>query len=238
MTMRSTPTQYGRVAITLHWSIAALILAALISGFAADAAGRGGHAALRVHAVTGLLAGFLMLVLINSTMKPQVRAVATDIENFTGIDGIVRSGAPDYFLIFGVLSLFGWVGGARIIRSQVFALRETEFVLAAESLGASRSRIIIRHLLPNIAPSIIVLASAAIPAAILAEAALSFLGLGIQPPTASWGGDMSGEARRYFEFQPWMALAPGIALTLTVLAFNLLGDTLRDVLDPRLRGTR
>lgn len=126
----------------------------------------------------------------------------------------------------------------RVVRGSVIKEKQSLYVEAARAIGANDRRIVLRHLLPNVAPSIIVLASAAVPAAILAEAALSFLGLGVQPPTASWGGDLSGEARRYFELQPWMALGPGIALSLTVLAFNLLGDTLRDVLDPRLRGLR
>ena len=126
----------------------------------------------------------------------------------------------------------------RVVRGSVLKEKESLYIEAARTLGATDSRIIVRHLLPNVAPQIIVLASAAIPAAILAEAALSFLGLGIRPPTATWGGDLSGEARRYFELQPWMALSPGIALSLAVLAFNLLGDTLRDVLDPRMRGGR
>lgn len=126
----------------------------------------------------------------------------------------------------------------RVVRGSVLKERESLYIEAARTIGASDRRVLFRHILPNVAPSIIVLASAAIPAAILAEAALSFLGLGIRPPTPSWGGDLSGEARRYFELQPWMALAPGIALSLAVLAFNLLGDTLRDVLDPRMRGTK
>jgi ABC-type dipeptide/oligopeptide/nickel transport system permease subunit len=126
----------------------------------------------------------------------------------------------------------------RVVRGSVVKEKALLYVEAARTIGATDARIVFRHLLPNVAPSVIVLASAAIPAAILAEAALSFLGLGIQPPTPSWGGDLSGEARRYFELQPWMALAPGIALSLATLAFNLLGDTLRDVLDPRMRGSR
>ncbi len=124
----------------------------------------------------------------------------------------------------------------RVVRGSVLKEKESQYIEAARMMGATHQRIIFLHLLPNVAPVIIVLASAAIPAAILAEAALSFLGLGIRPPTASWGGDLSGEARRYFELQPWMALSPGIALSLAVLAFNLLGDTMRDVLDPRMRG--
>jgi ABC-type dipeptide/oligopeptide/nickel transport system permease subunit len=126
----------------------------------------------------------------------------------------------------------------RVVRGTVLKEKESLYVEAARAIGATDRRIIMRHLLPNVLPSVIVLASAGIPAAILAEAALSFLGLGIQPPTASWGGDLSGEARRYFELQPWMALGPGIALSVAVLAFNLLGDSLRDALDPRMRGSK
>jgi peptide/nickel transport system permease protein len=126
----------------------------------------------------------------------------------------------------------------RVVRGSALKEKQSLYVEAARTMGATDARIVFRHILPNVGPAIIVLASAAIPAAILAEAALSFLGLGIQPPTPSWGGDLSGEARRYFELQPWIALAPGIALSLATLAFNLLGDTLRDVLDPQMRGAR
>jgi peptide/nickel transport system permease protein len=123
----------------------------------------------------------------------------------------------------------------RVVRASVMREKELTYIDAARALGATDVRIALRHVLPNIVPVIIVLVSAAIPAAILAESALSFLGLGIQPPTPSWGGDLSGDAQLYLEQQPWVALAPGAALSLTVLAFNLLGDSLRDVLDPRMR---
>jgi peptide/nickel transport system permease protein len=123
----------------------------------------------------------------------------------------------------------------RVVRGSVIKEKESLYVEAARALGATDSRIIYRHILPNISSVVIVLASALIPAAMLNEAALSFLGLGVRPPTATWGGDLSGDARTYFELQPWLAVAPGAALSITVLSFNLLGDTLRDVLDPRLR---
>jgi ABC-type dipeptide/oligopeptide/nickel transport system permease subunit len=126
----------------------------------------------------------------------------------------------------------------RVVRGSVMREKESLYVDAARALGATDRRIIHRHILPNIAAVIIVLTSALIPAAILQEATLSFFGFGARPPLASWGGDLSNDARTYFEVQPWMALAPGAALSITVLAFNLLGDTLRDVLDPRLRGTK
>jgi peptide/nickel transport system permease protein len=127
----------------------------------------------------------------------------------------------------------------RVVRGSVLKEKESLYVESARALGATDLRIISRHILPNIAAIIIVLLSALIPAAILSEATLSFFGFGVEPPTPSWGGDLSSQdSRSFFEYQPWMAIAPGAALSLTVLAFNLLGDTLRDVLDPRMRGTR
>jgi peptide/nickel transport system permease protein len=127
----------------------------------------------------------------------------------------------------------------RVVRGSVLREKELPYVDAARALGASTTRVMIRHILPNISAVIIILVSALIPAAILSEATLSFFGFGAKPPTASWGGDLSSQdARSFFEYQPWMAVAPGAALTVTVLAFNLLGDTLRDILDPRMRGGR
>jgi peptide/nickel transport system permease protein len=126
---------------------------------------------------------------------------------------------------------------ARIVRSTVLQLRERQFVEAAQALGASDGRVLRRHVLPNALAPIIVVATNALSGAILIEASLGFLGLGAQPPTPSWGNMLSEEARRYFEQAPWMALPPGLALSLTVLAVNFLGDALRDTLDPRLRRT-
>jgi peptide/nickel transport system permease protein len=123
---------------------------------------------------------------------------------------------------------------ARLVRGQVLALRDLEYVQAARALGASHNQIVMKHILPNTTAPIIVQASIAIPAAILAEAGLSFLGLGIQPPTPSWGA-MLNTARGYIQMTPWLAIVPGVAIFITVLAFNFLGDALRDTLDPRLR---
>ncbi|ACO47593.1 ABC transporter permease [Deinococcus deserti] len=123
---------------------------------------------------------------------------------------------------------------ARITRGEVLAQREREYVQAAQALGARDSRLILRHLLPNISGALIVQTSLAIASAILAESSLSFLGLGIQPPAPSWGS-MLNAARGYLSEAPWMALFPGMAIFLTVLAFNLVGDGLREAIDPRTR---
>jgi peptide/nickel transport system permease protein len=124
---------------------------------------------------------------------------------------------------------------ARLVRGQVLSLRELEYVQAARSLGAGNARVMLGHILPNTLGPIVVQASLAIPTAILAEAGLSFLGLGIQPPTPSWGA-MLNTAKGYLQQDPWLAVAPGTAIFVTVLGFNFLGDAVRDALDPRLRG--
>lgn len=123
---------------------------------------------------------------------------------------------------------------ARLVRGQVLSIREQDFVNAARSLGAGHVRMIGRHILPNVMSPIVVQASLAMPTAILAEAGLSFLGLGVQPPTPSWGA-MLNTAKGYLQQDAWLAVAPGTAIFITVLGFNFLGDAIRDVLDPRLR---
>ena len=123
---------------------------------------------------------------------------------------------------------------ARVTRAQVIAQRELEYVQAAGALGAGSWRTLLRHILPNISGALIVQTSLAIAEAVLAESTLSFLGLGVQPPTPSWGS-MLNTARGYLQTTPWLALSPGVIIFVTVLAFNLLGDGLRDALDPRGR---
>lgn len=124
---------------------------------------------------------------------------------------------------------------ARVTRGSVLSLREMEFVLASRALGQKEWRILLRHILPNALTPISVLASLSVATAILTESALSFLGLGIQPPQASWG-TMIADGRRFMLDAPWIATFPGLAISLTILGYNLLGDGLRDALDPRLRG--
>jgi ABC-type dipeptide/oligopeptide/nickel transport system permease subunit len=142
---------------------------------------------------------------------------------------LIQPGLP---VVIFVITLAGWPYMARIIRGQVLSLREKEFVEAARSLGASDSRIIFRHILPNLVAPIIVYTTLLIPTNILFEAALSFLGVGVQPPTASWGA-MIADAIAIFDTAWWYMTFPGVALLLTVLAFNLIGDGLQDALNPR-----
>jgi ABC-type dipeptide/oligopeptide/nickel transport system permease subunit len=142
---------------------------------------------------------------------------------------LIEPGLP---VVIFVITLAGWPYMARIIRGQVLSLREKEFVEAARSLGASDTRIIFRHILPNLVAPIIVYTTLLIPTNILFEAALSFLGVGVQPPKASWGA-MIADAIEIFDTAWWYMTVPGVALLLTVLAFNLVGDGLQDALNPR-----
>lgn len=142
--------------------------------------------------------------------------------------------------VINVIGALGFVltpGFARVIRGSVLSVKENQYIEAARSLGASDLRIILQHILPNVTAPIIVLVSIYMGAAIIVEASLSFLGAGTPPPTPTWGGMLSGAGRMYFEIAPWLAVFPGVAISLAVLGFNLFGDALRDVLDPRLRGT-
>ncbi len=127
-------------------------------------------------------------------------------------------------------------GAARTIRSTVLSIKQNDYVEAARATGCSSVRIMFGHIWPNCTSVLLIVASASLAHSILSEASLSFLGLGVPPPNPSWGGMMSGEGRRYLVLAPWIALSPGIAISLAVLGFNLLGDALRDIWDPRSRG--
>lgn len=147
------------------------------------------------------------------------------------INAIVGLGLQNIILS---LSAAGWVVYARVVRGEVLSVKQRDYVQAAAALGMGRSRLLFRHVLPNVAPSIIVVASLQFSSFIVAEAAISFLGFGIQPPTPAWGSMLS-ESRDFLYVAWWLAAFPGAALALTALGVNLLGDWLRDTLDPKLR---
>ncbi len=146
----------------------------------------------------------------------------------------VKPSLPVIFLVIGAV---GWAGMARLVRSQVLVLARSDHVQAARALGAGDGRILFRHLLPNVATTVIIAATLGVAGAIMAEAALSFVGLGAQPPTPSWGA-MVAEGRDLLRVAPWVSVAPGLAIGLAVLGFNLVGDALRDALDPTRERTR
>ncbi|MDD7220426.1 MAG: ABC transporter permease, partial [Clostridia bacterium] len=136
--------------------------------------------------------------------------------------------------IFIALAITSWASVARVVRSETLSLRETEYVEAARSMGVRGFTIIIRHILPNCIPSLIVLFTLNVPSAILSESSLSFLGIGVQLPNSSWGL-MVNLGRTFLYNAPWLSIVPSIAIMIVVLAFNFLGDGLRDVLDPHLK---
>ena len=141
---------------------------------------------------------------------------------------------PSIWTIMAVIGLTGWMSVARLVRAEFLSLREREFVLWSQSIGASAFRIIWRHILPNAIAPVLVAITLGVPAAILAESGLSFLGLGVQPPHATWGNILS-EGKDAIEIGWWLSVYPGLAILVTVLAYNLLGEGIRDALDPRLR---
>jgi ABC-type dipeptide/oligopeptide/nickel transport system permease subunit len=149
---------------------------------------------------------------------------------------LVAALQPSLPVVFLTIGLVGWAGMARLVRGQVLVVRELEYVQAMRALGARTSRIIARHVLPAVIAPVLIAATLGVAAAIMAEAALSFLGLGVQPPTPSWGA-MIADGRDLSQLRgaPWTSLFPGLAIGMTVLGFNLLGDALRDALDPRAK---
>ena len=139
---------------------------------------------------------------------------------------------PSIWIIMAVIGLTGWMGVARLVRAEVLAIREMDYIMAARCIGCSDLRIILRHILPNALSPVLVAATLGVAGAILTESALSFLGIGVQPPTPSWGNILTS-GKDYIEFAWWLSLFPGLAILVTVLAYNLLGEGIRDALDPR-----
>lgn len=149
------------------------------------------------------------------------------------IISVVGPGIPQIVLVLGLL--YG-IAGSRIVRGAVVSVKENMYTHAAQSIGAPTWHILRRHIVPNVVPVVIVLFTTRIGAVILTEAGLSFLGLGVPPPAPTWGSMLSGTGRTYMYLGPWLALAPGLSLTIVVYAINVYGDGLRDLLDPRMRG--
>jgi ABC-type dipeptide/oligopeptide/nickel transport system permease subunit len=147
---------------------------------------------------------------------------------------LVAALQPSLTVVFLTIGVVGWAGMARLVRGQVLVVRELEFVQAERALGARDSRIIVRHILPSVVAPVVIAATLGVAGAIMAESSLSFLGLGVQPPTPSWGS-MIADGRDLYQLRhaPWTSVFPGLAIGAAVLGFNLLGDALRDALDPR-----
>lgn len=204
----------GRTSLTVGLGATALgigmgVLFGLLSGYA------GGVVDLVIQRLMDALMALppiILLMVLATTLSPSIRNVIIAI------------------------SVLVTPGAARVVRGATLSAKEMPYIEAARSSGASAPRIVFRHVLPNVMAPIIVIASIAVGSAIMIEAALGFLGLSVRPPTSTWGNMLNTGAQTYMERAPWLALAPGLAIALTVFSINLLGDGLRDILDPRLRG--
>lgn len=198
----------------------------LVVGFAAALS------AVALGTMVGVVAGFYGGNIDNALMR------LTDIVLTLPVFGVLlilgRYFGGGILPIVAIIGLFGWTIAARLVRGEILRLKNQDFTDAARALGANETRIIFRHLLPNALAPIIVAATLDVGGAILTEAALSYFGVGIQPPTPSWG-NMLQNAQSYLWTSPWLAFWPGIMIFLTVLCFNFFGDGLRDALDPRLK---
>ncbi len=176
----------------------------------------------------------LLASFVNATAKPPFQALLAWVAATTGLATFTDTVIADYIVVLVALSLTLWYGYARLVRGEILRLREADYVLAAQAIGVSPWRIIWRHLIPNALAPIIIYATAGIGEAMLLEASLSYLGIGIQPPGASWG-EMISTSIDQWRYAPHLVAIPGIVLAITVLGFNLLGDGVNDALDPRRR---
>ena len=175
---------------------------------------------------------FLLAAFLNATLRSPVERHLTALASVTGIAALGSKEVIDFIVVFGGLAVVGWSGYARLIRSQVLSLREREFVEAARSIGAPARTILFRHILPNSFAPIIIAVSVNFGNAILSESALSYLGVGVQPPTPSWGQMINANLDQW-RYYPHLILVPGGVLTLLILGFNFFGDGVADALNPR-----
>jgi ABC-type dipeptide/oligopeptide/nickel transport system permease subunit len=190
--------------------------------------------ALVLGVTLGLVAGFYGRWVDDIVMR--LADVTLAFPTLLLLIAMVAALEPSIGVVFATIGVVGWAGMARLVRGQVLVVRQLEYVQAVRALGASDVRVVLRHVLPNVIAPVVIAATLGVAGAIMAEAALSFLGLGVQPPTPSWGA-MIADGRDLSQLRgaPWTSLFPGLAIGMTVLGFNLLGDALRDALDPRAK---
>lgn len=194
------------------------------------------YAIMRLAEIFGSVPAILLLLIITATLLPRVQSLAGNLEDLTGQHWIVSSGAPSYVLVFGALASFGWVGLARLIRSQVLALCQAPYITAAQAAGASHARILLWHLLPNVGNLLIVSLTLSLGAVAGAEVGLTFLGIGVQSPHPSFGAMINeGVGLSNVREHILLILTPAVFISALILSFNLLGDQLTDVLSPRRR---
>ena len=188
--------------------------------------------AVFIGTVVGLVSGYYSGVVDAVLMR--VVDIMLCFPAFFLILAVITFLEPSIWYIMMVIGLTGWMGVARLVRAETLSIREMDYIMAARSIGCSDRRIIFRHILPNAMSPVLVSATLGVAGAILTESALSFLGIGVQPPTPSWGNILTS-GKDYIEFAWWLSLFPGLAILVTVLAYNLLGEGGRDALDPRMQ---
>ncbi|BCS54264.1 oligopeptide ABC transporter permease [Geobacter sp. SVR] len=188
--------------------------------------------AVTIGTVVGLVSGYYSG--LTDTVLMRVVDIMLCFPAFFLILAVITFLRPDIWYIMAIIGLTGWMGVARLVRAETLSIREMDYIMAARSIGCSDLRIIFRHILPNAMSPVLVSATLGVAAAILTESALSFLGIGVQPPTPSWGNILTS-GKDYIEFAWWLSLFPGLAILVTVLAYNLLGEGIRDALDPRVK---
>jgi len=188
--------------------------------------------ALTLGVILGLLAGYYGKWIDETVMR--LADVTLAFPTLLLLIALVAALSPSLTVVFVTIGLVGWAGMARLVRGQVLVVRELEFVQAEQALGAHDARILIHHILPSVVAPVVIAATLGVAGAIMAESSLSFLGLGVQPPKPSWGS-MIADGRDLYQLRraPWTSVFPGLAIGAAVLGFNLLGDALRDALDPR-----
>ena len=193
--------------------------------------------ALSLGVILGLVAGYYGRWIDELVMR--LADVTLAFPTLLLLIALVAALQPSLTVVFVTIGVVGWAGMARIVRGQVLVVRELEFVQAERALGARDARIVALHVLPSVVAPVVIAATLGVAGAIIAESSLSFLGLGVQPPTPSWGS-MIADGRDLYQLRhaPWTSLFPGLAIGAAVLGFNLLGDALRDALDPRVLRTR
>lgn len=188
--------------------------------------------ALALGLTLGLIAGYYGRWIDETVMR--LADITLAFPTLLLLIAMVAALSPSTGVVFVTIGIVGWAGIARLVRGQVLVIRQLEFVHAARALGARDRRIVLRHVLPSVIAPVVIAATLGMAAAIMAEAALSFLGLGVQPPTPSWGAMIAdGRDLNQLRNAPWTSVFPGLAIGATVLGLNLLGDALRDALDPR-----
>jgi peptide/nickel transport system permease protein len=188
--------------------------------------------AVSIGTVVGLVSGYYSGVV--DTVMMRFVDIMLCFPTFFLILAVITVREPSIWNIMIVIGLTGWMGVSRLVRAETLSIREMDYILAARCIGCSDLRIIFRHILPNAVSPVLVSASLGVAGAILTESALSFLGIGVLPPTPSWGNILTS-GKDYIEFAWWLSLFPGLSILVTVLAYNLLGEGIRDALDPRVK---